>query len=240
MFCLNLNTHWLPSRALEAHVPALGRAARPELTPAGSQASRVWVDSSKQGQAGMLEPPRPLIWAPQGWGTWVPWLLLAPVSFARAERHQATALLLSPATCQPRHGSLAVPGAGTQPTRTSHTDSPQLPEPKETTAQILPHFFSVMSLNATKYLKANHQMASIPWQVSCSGTGMCSEADFQFIILQHPGEGKRARPSLNVGQEETTFNSFSPSFHTVLRQSAKQPHCLFFISCLLLNLGLST
>lgn len=114
------------------------------------------------------------------------------------------------------------------------------PAPGATTAPILPLLVSMTGLNAITYLKENHQMALTPWQVPCPGTGMCSEADFQFITLQHPSERMRACPSLCVGQEEATFNGSPLCFHTVLCWSVKQPRCLFFKSCLLPDLRSST
>ena len=241
MSWLNSNMHWHTAAIM---CPTSGRRcagqsctaqAHPCWYQYPSQPGSGWIQASR-GEQGCWSPHDPSAGHRSDGGRGCPSSRL----FCTAEWHQATSLLLSPATCRPRHCSLPVPGAGTRPTRTSHTDSLQLPEHRVTTAPILPRLVSAISLNVIKYLKANHQMALTPWQVSRPGAGMFSEVDFQFIALQHPGERKRVRPSLHVGQEEATFNGFSSSFHTVLRWSAKQPHCLFFKSCLLPNLGSST
>lgn len=234
---LNSNTRWHTAAITcpTSAGPCAGQSCTARAHPAGTQAGQV-EGGFKQAGAGRDAgaPTTPHL------GTTVMGDVAAPGSHLFCMGRVASS-----------HISFAVPsnlpamaqlfaGAWSRHTTNVHLPHRLAPAPRATTAPILPHLVSMTSLNAITYLKANHQMALTPWQVSCPGTRMCSEADFQFITLQHPSERKRACPSLRVGQEEATFNGFPPSFHTVLCWSAKQPRCLFFKSCLLPDLGSST
>lgn len=193
--------------------PVLGRAAGPRSPP---QAPEPGLGGFQQsGVGGMLDPPQPLLWAPQQWGqaalaepgSGFYWLDISHVPSA-----VPSDLLAMPWLC-------AIPGAGTRPAHASHADMLWVPEQAQL-QPCPPVFWDQVKLNPVPKSKPSQNLDT--WQGSCPGTGMCSTAHFQFITGSTPERGHKLIPPHTWDKKQQLLMGFPP-----FCWSTKQLHSLF-------------